>query len=1200
MNKSKLLTIVIPAMYEEASIIKTLQVLDKRVKVPHKIIVVNDSYKDDKTSQLVKDYAKLHSHVSVTTKRNGCKTFASAVMQGISAVKEGYIVLVMADLCDDPGTINIMYEKILQGWDIVCGSRYTKGGNKTGGPAMQSFFSWLVCKTMYKFLRIPTTDISNAFKMYRREIFRFIKIPRNYGVEVSMYITLQAYFNGAKITDLPTKWQGRLVGKSKFKLLQRVPKYTNIYLWTIIKSINKIFSSIFQTGLLIWNKLKSKFYQYYPSSVIVLLSIVVLISLGKLINVYFWVDDWDLMLRVQNPTLRLWGMAPGLFGSGLYRYIHTPFMILYPYLGLNAGAYFGISVIIYLITTILVFVMVNVLTKKRSLAIGSAFLYGSLGYVSSYTMFHISNSYQNHIALILITITIIILGYYYKTRKSLYYWAGLFIFYLTLQFGILRSHGALFVITTLAILFDDWKFNIKNFAINIARIAPFALIYFYMYKGVFYSIESPMLEEPFNLLIRNHLFGYFVNPFGTFSNIFIPNIITKKIFQLIIRFIQSPPLLSLLLLFPLLILAIWLIKRSKELFYSSSIYLGLTFFSFLFYLFNIWAFKQDYLSQQQVHIQFITMLGFVILTALLMTVYYQWDKNNQTARIILFGIVLIFAHYIGYFFAIPSTSLLVSTDRYLTPSVVGVAMVMAGLFSLTKFSKYNLYLILTTTYCLFFIVLINKEITEVIKIISKPTKQFYKSVQQQIISLPQNPVIMMSFENDPNLKYMIRSSFPRTALAVYYGLNNRTNLIQSYDELIKIIDKEPSYFNKFYTFYVSNDGVQHTTDSVRSLLISPYEKKIILKDKWISNLVNNSIEGDETKTMILQRSNDTIGINPSIEARIDYPSLVPVRLVLSLTVSPIDLTNYKLPFYDVTKIVSRLNEKDLEFFTVNKNSFSDKACVNRINFLNLEYEHREFIHYADIETTSAREFSEAKYLSDGLIDTNWAAHDLIWKRKKKEEVILNLRTQRQFKNLAWINYFAEQTPINYYLSVSSNGEVWKRIASFNRNRPLNNQTLMVDSFNPQIAQYIKMTITKTFTSKPPALSEIWVSNLENIDASSYDKDVFKTPFICPAFSLSEIQNIYNILSLGMRASVSWKTNADILFAEANRQDIILIPDGKIHDYELFIPAQGTKLESILIDSFEMPVKVRFENASVQSMTLDEIRQSDYIRNYVIN
>lgn len=235
------LTIIIPARREEEVVLHTLHELRKRIKTPHKIIVVNDSDYLDKTGEIAQKYAKKHKNVSVVIKRNNKKpSFASALILGFNQVKRGFVIPVMADLCDEPETIDEMYKEINKGWDIICGSRYIEGGGKKGGPAIQSLFSTIVCLSLYYLARIPTKDVSNAFKMYRKEILNKIVINPKSGVEVSMEITLQAYFQKARITEIPTKWLGRTMGQSKFRMFQRAPKYFKIYLWGINNSIRKM------------------------------------------------------------------------------------------------------------------------------------------------------------------------------------------------------------------------------------------------------------------------------------------------------------------------------------------------------------------------------------------------------------------------------------------------------------------------------------------------------------------------------------------------------------------------------------------------------------------------------------------------------------------------------------------------------------------------------------------------------------------------------------------------------------------------------------------------------------------------------------------------------------------------------------------------------------------------------------------------
>jgi len=140
----------------------------------------------------------------------------------------------MADGCDDPQTIPLMLEKAKQGYDLVCGCRYMKGAEKKGGPKLQGFFSRFVCLSLYYLTKIPTRDVSNAFKLYRRNILQNIPLKEN-GFAVSMEAAIRFYVSGCRICDVPTCWEGRKKGKSKFKITKTFP-YMRLYIEILVKS----------------------------------------------------------------------------------------------------------------------------------------------------------------------------------------------------------------------------------------------------------------------------------------------------------------------------------------------------------------------------------------------------------------------------------------------------------------------------------------------------------------------------------------------------------------------------------------------------------------------------------------------------------------------------------------------------------------------------------------------------------------------------------------------------------------------------------------------------------------------------------------------------------------------------------------------------------------------------------------------------
>ncbi len=234
------LHIIIPARKEEEIIIHTLTQIERFVTIPHTVIVVNDfSDPTDTTADVVKRFGRTHKNIKLVihNPNNRSGGFARVLARGAVEVKEGCVVFVMADDCDEYATINEMYRLIEEGFDVVCGSRYTKGGKHDGGPLVQGFFSYLVNHTLAPLIGIPTTDITNAFKMYRKACVDKVMKSASGGVEFSMVMVIRAFFSGARITEVPTIWRGREKGLSKFKLIERTPRYVKIYLWALARKL---------------------------------------------------------------------------------------------------------------------------------------------------------------------------------------------------------------------------------------------------------------------------------------------------------------------------------------------------------------------------------------------------------------------------------------------------------------------------------------------------------------------------------------------------------------------------------------------------------------------------------------------------------------------------------------------------------------------------------------------------------------------------------------------------------------------------------------------------------------------------------------------------------------------------------------------------------------------------------------------------
>jgi len=230
------LSVIIPAYNEEDNIIDVINKVENSVDIPSELIVVND-HSVDNTVRLIERLSKQYSNIRLVENKFD-RGFANAIKTGFSIAKEDVFIPIMADLCDDLSIIKKMFDKINNGYDVVCASRYIKGGRRIGGSKIKGFFSCFVGWSLHFLLGLPTHDIANAFKMYRRKVIDSIDIESE-SFEISMEIPLKAYYLGFKITEIPTVWQERTKGKSTFKMLELLPHYLKLYIWAIFMRFRK-------------------------------------------------------------------------------------------------------------------------------------------------------------------------------------------------------------------------------------------------------------------------------------------------------------------------------------------------------------------------------------------------------------------------------------------------------------------------------------------------------------------------------------------------------------------------------------------------------------------------------------------------------------------------------------------------------------------------------------------------------------------------------------------------------------------------------------------------------------------------------------------------------------------------------------------------------------------------------------------------
>lgn len=223
--------IVIPAYNEGENIRRTLEEIRTRVRTPHRILIVYD-FDEDSTVPVVREAMAHEDNVQLQKNRYG-RGALNAIKTGLDRVETGVGLVVMADLSDDLGTVDRMFELVNDGYDVVCGSRYMKGGRQIGGPWLKKLLSRTAGVSLHYMAGVPTKDVTNSFKMYTHRVLKSIPIESTGGFELGMELVVKAHALGYRIAEVPSTWRDRSAGESRFRLWKWLPNYLRWYRYAL-------------------------------------------------------------------------------------------------------------------------------------------------------------------------------------------------------------------------------------------------------------------------------------------------------------------------------------------------------------------------------------------------------------------------------------------------------------------------------------------------------------------------------------------------------------------------------------------------------------------------------------------------------------------------------------------------------------------------------------------------------------------------------------------------------------------------------------------------------------------------------------------------------------------------------------------------------------------------------------------------------
>ncbi|MFQ5863111.1 MAG: glycosyltransferase family 2 protein [Candidatus Brocadiales bacterium] len=216
-NKGGLdISVVVPLFNEEENIPELYRrlkdVLDG-LNRDYEVIFINDG-STDSTQRVLEDIFRGDERVKVVELRTNFGK-SPALSAGFDSARGDIVLSMDGDLQDCPEDIPKFIEKIDEGYDVVSAWRMDRKEPFLTRRLPSKIANWC----MAKLSGLDLHDFGNAYKAYRREVIKGIKI---YG-EHHRFIPALAKNVGATVVEIPVRNEPRKYGKSKYGL-GRIPR----------------------------------------------------------------------------------------------------------------------------------------------------------------------------------------------------------------------------------------------------------------------------------------------------------------------------------------------------------------------------------------------------------------------------------------------------------------------------------------------------------------------------------------------------------------------------------------------------------------------------------------------------------------------------------------------------------------------------------------------------------------------------------------------------------------------------------------------------------------------------------------------------------------------------------------------------------------------------------------------------------------
>lgn len=758
-----------------------------------------------------------------------------------------------------------------------------------------------------------------------------------------------------------------------------------------------------------------------------------------------------------------------------------------------------------------------------------ALLSGSIfaaGFIGSDGILRLFNSIQTSYSVIFVSVFFLFLYRFSQLKRKFLYIIALVIFFLALETAFIRTQYLIFPTLIFYALFFNWN-SIKEIKRNMLLLLPFLSIYYLvLQRGL--DPRTKVLREFILGLLNGHL-QYLHGFFGSLGNIILVSPVSSFLFESAEKVSLDYENRLLFLELAVLLTAvifIWLISRKNRVIRFAFPLAAIGWMIVHVVIFHDQELIMRHSAKEDISGIFANFIGGLFLVTMASLSFLV--KKKKVQLLLAFFLSWMSFNILAYSVYLPFLPL-ETIHRYLIHSLAAYAVVVPVFIYYFFGLRASVIVsaIIILSNILFSLQYQHKFITEK----SIPTRKFYTSLKQYLPEIKKGSVFYFDVAEDEISQQQFRDFFSVGSMPDSTAIAIRYGL-DRYDFAMTSNFEEfislldNKSLDSAFSFFYSTKGLENTTDKFRSNLHTG--KKFAIRE----------VHG--------------LG-----------------KIDLSL----------------VTPAVLEFRAKVLPFISTSQNCVALSPEQRRLIF-DYIVSRDDFLKNTKVKTLSQEKYQKSNLLLDNNTNTLWRGGRGWWNDNEREEIILDLGRLENIAQFLWINGYANSTPLSYTIDTSLDGEIWqgaKRIMSESKK---DNGERVVENFTPRTARFLRLSITHTFDNDSPAIGEVEAveSNFSNLDKDKFA--VLEKAVYCAINEYDKEEISEFVRKRGIEGVISWETDK----TTDNKVGVKLQPDGNYHTYKVFLPAGGTELRDLKIESGLVPAEVSISSIEITYPTLAELVQ----------